>query len=845
MELKISGNTGLEDRRYSVPAPLLIISLFWIAGILAGFYLPSNWHRAELLFYVIPLFALIALTFLLFQDQLVKLLLLLLLVFLLGYLRSNLLTLFPDNHISNLFQLKEKIVAETEISIVREPQKREYIYGTNYRIFGDLITLNNYPIRGKVILTFPANYLAGDPEDLIPGNIIRTIAELTPYRNSRGFSRIPQPFFTNRSSQAAQGRAKTLVYAEPVSAGIYGLGSGYRYRISQIRRYIKKRIESRIPTEHIPFIKAILLGDREEMGDMRERLAAGGMAHLIAISGIHLAIITLILLTFLKLIHIRRVPAGLIIIIFFVIYGELCNWSPSVSRATLMISLLIICGILQRKPSYNNILAASLLIITIISPREIFAIGLQLSFISVFVLINILPLFNHKLQTIFRNRSFYNTMGYRTCQLLLTTFLISIFLLPMTLYYFNQFSLNGLIGNLIGIPLLTIIIPLAMIIVFIPSVPLLQTVFQNSFTLIMSLFTGWSRFTSTLPLFFNFIPFSWIQLILTYILLGLFFFWLKKYGLIPPKDKDKNRAKMWLNKQNKLLFLFYPALMMLILLIIFISTTINRKDLLIITLFDVGHGDLFLIETPEKESVMIDTGPTAETGIHLRYAALPYLKQQGINRLDWLIITHQHSDHYGGLKYLSQNVKIDNLMITDYFQQDEIWQSLQLLIDSTRTNIHLVRDTTHIALENMKLKILHPDAQFVSSNPNEMSIVVKMAFHNFSLLFTGDIEFDAEMHLITYYPTYLESQFLKIPHHGSRTSSSPPFIKAVNPEFAFIPTALRSRFNIPHPITLETLNFLGDRLFISGREGTLQIKTDGITAEMKTLPKERKITVNF
>jgi len=361
----------------------------------------------------------------------------------------------------------------------------------------------------------------------------------------------------------------------------------------------------------------------------------------------------------------------------------------------------------------------------------------------------------------------------------------------------------------------------------------------------MYLFTGWSRFSASLPLFFNFIPFNWIQLIFTYILIGLFFLWLKKFVLIPQKDKDKNRSKMWLNKQDKFLFWFYPSLMMLILLTIFISTTINRKDLLIITLFDVGHGDLFLIETPEKESVMIDTGPTAETGIHLRYAALPYLKQQGINRLDWLIITHQHSDHYGGLEYLSKNVMIDNLMITDHFYTDEIWQGLQPLIHSTRTNIHLVTDTTHIALEKMKLKILHPDALFVSPNPNEMSIVVKMAWHNFSILFTGDIEFDSEMHLITFYPTFLESQFLKIPHHGSRTSSSPPFIEAVNPEFAFIPTALRSRFNIPHPTTLKTLDFLGDRLFISGSEGTLQIKTDGITAEMKTLRSEREITVNF
>ena len=286
-------------------------------------------------------------------------------------------------------------------------------------------------------------------------------------------------------------------------------------------------------------------------------------------------------------------------------------------------------------------------------------------------------------------------------------------------------------------------------------------------------------------------------------------------------------------------------MILLLILTIFFSSSLLEKEKTIITLFHVGHGDLFLIETPANENILIDTGPTSEAGIHFRNAALPYFKQRGIREIDWLIITHPHNDHYGGLEYIADNIIINNLVITDHFYQHKVWQDLQLHIDTTLTALHLVRDTTHIALQKMKSKILHPDAQFSSSNPNEMSIVLKISFLNFTILFTGDIESEGEVHLLTHYPHYLDSVFLKVPHHGSITSSSPPFIEAVNPQFAFIPTAIRSRFNLPHHTTLQNLDFLEDRLFISGHDGTIQIVTDGITATIQTYGSERKLSVNF
>lgn len=844
------------------PAPLVMIAVAWIAGVISGFYFPLKENYS--LFYIfIPLITISALTFFLLRGSIGRIVIIILLFIFAGYLRSTISSRLPANHINRFLLTQGVIVKEIEMRITEEVEAKDYIDSRFLRVEGDLISLEGYPVTGKIILNFPERYLIDDPGDLHINSIVTTVAELTPYSQSRGFSRIPAPYFTNRSIKSAQGVARTPVYIRGNHSELTGreqdifsrYWSAYRSHIIQLRQFLNKRIAERIPERELPFVRAIILGNREETGDMRDLLVRGGMSHLIAISGLHLGIITLIMLTLLKIFYIRRTPARIILIVFLLSYAELCNWSPSVSRATVMLSLLMLCGILQRKPSYNNIMAVSLLLITIIDPLQIFSIGLQLSFISVFVLINILPLFNGYLSNftgIIAARAGLKGHGfraslYRFCQLLLVTLFISLFLLPFNLYYFNQFSLNGLLANPVGIVLLTLIIPLSLLIIVLPSVPLILLPFQETFGCIMYLFTEWSNIAASLPLFFNFIPFGPYQLLFAYIFLFLFFLWLRRLTAPQLIRQSRRTAASARPERIEPVFKigFYPALMGIILLLIVGSSLIRKDNLLIVTLFHTGHGDLFLIETPERERILIDTGPQESSGLHFSSAALPYLKQQGIRRFDWLIVTHQHNDHYGGLPFIAENLNIGRLIITEDFYEDDIWQELATHIDTIETMVCTITDTTHIPLSSLDCKIIHPDREFFSLNPNEMSIVVQISYENFSILFTGDIEREAENYLLNRYSPFLENIFLKVAHHGSRTSSSPPFIAMVNPRFAFIPTAGRSRFNLPHDETIKTLEPLVEELFISSEEGTVQIRTDGLTARIKTFQSERDISVIF
>jgi competence protein ComEC len=839
--------------------PLLFPALFWITGIAAGFYLPlfSNCHYFLLLMISLSLF--LSVLFLAVNNRSFRIGSIALLIFVTGYFRAGSLILTAENQIGNLLAPDSQITKNIVVSLMREPEIRKQRFGSNYRIEGTLQSIDNLPVKGKIILTFPESYLAFEPKDLVAGAHIKTIAEISPYHSREEFSRIPEPYYRLKNSETIIGKARTPVYpADRVALR----QSFVREQIINIRRFINGRINARImlpPAQgnekmnngerkiEPGFTKAVLLGERRDLGYLRDLMVTGGMTHLTAISGLHLGIVTLFLLTLLKLLHVRRTPAAMVLILFFILYGELCSWSASISRAVVMLSLLMICRIFQRKPSYNNILAATLIIITAISPLQIFSIGLQFSFLSVFVLINILPFFTSpcKAHLLSKETKPLNLIAYRLCQLFLASLFISLFLSPLTLYYFNHISLNGLIGNVIGILMLGLIMPLALLIVFLPPFPLLLLPFQELYFLLISIFSEWSDFVASLPLFFDFIPFNRLQLLLAGCFLGIFSSLIMKkqdYSFAAASGKKKVKG---CQKDSKFAYWFFPVLMVFILLVIVLSSLPRKSGYLTVSLFHVGHGDSFLIETPDNERILIDTGASEEEGIHFRFSVLPYFKQKGISKLDWLIITHPHSDHYGGLPYLAEKINIENLMITEDFYGQDIWKRLQTHIDTTLTALHLVRDTTSVVFHSLKCKILHPDTNFFSENPNEMSLVVKIVYGEFSLLFTGDIELEGELHLVKSYPEYLKSRFLKVAHHGSRTSSSPLFIEAVSPEYGFIPVDSRSRFNLPHQATLANLKFLGDYLFLSSRDGTVQLKTDGCRMNLRTLRSNKRISVNL
>jgi competence protein ComEC len=255
-------------------------------------------------------------------------------------------------------------------------------------------------------------------------------------------------------------------------------------------------------------------------------------------------------------------------------------------------------------------------------------------------------------------------------------------------------------------------------------------------------------------------------------------------------------------------------------------------------------GDLALIQTPQNETILIDTGPPEKGMNSFTRSALPYLQKNGINNIDYVLITHAHNDHYGGVLKVFENLEVENLVATDEFQNRKIWNKFTKCIEIEQCSVLTVTDTTHIRFEKVKFKIIHPDRSFEDNNINNLSIVVRLDYRDLSILFTGDLEHEGEEYLIDNYPEFLNCDILKVGHHGSKTASSSAFIKMVDPQYAIISTAKKNRFNFPHKITLERFEFLGSNLMITGYDGACQIVSDGISAQITTFVSNKNIIDN-
>ena len=777
-------------------SPLVLPVIFWIVGIFIGKFVDIP---------IITLSIAFSISFLLALVKKLRIFFLPAVILLLGFFRISILNEFPKDHIHSIIQNYPQFTQPVEGRIISEVISKDNIR----RFTLELSKIAEKKVKGKIIFSTKQN-------NLQYGDLIKVVAAIRKLNKSSNPSSFDYEEFLAAKQIYATGYSKTLI---EVSGSKKDLFSSIAINS---RKALRKRINNRFG-KYSGFVKAIVIGDKTDLEEQRTVLNRAGLSHLLAVSGLHVGILSLVIFLFLNIIIPNRIISRFLLIIILFVYGAVCMWSPSVTRAVLMISLYLISKVIQRRPDANNILAVSLLIITIFQPLQLFSVGLQMSYMAVFVLLNVLPSFRfikfkkEEIDILRIGKKILNAVLI----LLISSFILNIFLSPITLLYFNQFNLNGMIGNLLGIPLISLLLPLTLVVIFIPNFGLF--LYQPAFKGVMFFFDKWTEFSSNLPMHFDFIHINLFQFCIIYFILLFIFLWFRNF-------------------RKKISYLYIISIILLMVSLFAFGN--ERTEKLKITFFDCGLGDLALIETPEGETLLIDSGPTESTPRHFESSALPYFRNNGLKSLDWVVITHAHNDHYGGLAFILDNLIVKNLVVTDEFKTRKIWKTLIPKITEEQCNIITICDTTHLGLNSIKAKILHPDISFSHRNINNLSIVIRIDHKEFSVLFTGDMEIEGEEYLLEKYPEVLDCDVLKVGHHGSKTSSSYEFIKAVTPDQAFISTALKNRFHFPHKITLEKYEFLEDNLFISGKDGALQITTDGITAHFKTYLSEKEFIDN-
>jgi competence protein ComEC len=276
----------------------------------------------------------------------------------------------------------------------------------------------------------------------------------------------------------------------------------------------------------------------------------------------------------------------------------------------------------------------------------------------------------------------------------------------------------------------------------------------------------------------------------------------------------------------------------------------NLKGLLqknlIMTFIDVGHGDSILLEFPRGKRMLIDGGGLYEDRFDIgKNVIAPFLWKKKIRRIDILVLTHPDPDHFKGLKFIASQFSIGQFWDNGLKGDSESYRQLEEILSNKKTERHSLNEGSHSQMINgVEITFLNPPVSnsiqrkgSIHWDLNNSSLVMKLQFKNVSVLFPGDIGKEAEERMLRKgYP--LRADILKIPHHGSTSSSSPLFLQKLKPFYAILSVGERNIGRLPHPEVIKRYYQLGSRIFRTDKHGAITVTTDGEKIEVKPFLKD-------
>lgn len=262
-----------------------------------------------------------------------------------------------------------------------------------------------------------------------------------------------------------------------------------------------------------------------------------------------------------------------------------------------------------------------------------------------------------------------------------------------------------------------------------------------------------------------------------------------------------------------------------------------------VTFLDVGQGDAIVLQTPRGHVMVVDTGRATPEDDMGRRVVLPFLRAQGVNRVDALALTHPDIDHVGGAISLLQRVRVHFLLLSLPTSGHPLYGPVQEAAGQRRIPVRALARGQRIEFpDGVVAEVLHPSVRsmFGQHPDNNASLVLRVQYGRTSLLLTGDAEEEAEREMLRA-GERVGADLLKLGHHGSLTSSSEAFLEAVRPQVAIVSVGRGNIYGHPHPQILARLQSRHIRLFRTDRDGAITVLSDGRTMKITTarLPDRR------
>ena len=610
---------------------------------------------------------------------------------------------------------------------------------------------------------------------------------------------------------------------------------GLRRRVETVidRAYRENRI-------HAQVLKGMLLGLRSGLSpDILDAFRNSGSIHILAVSGLHVGLIATVCFFGFSLLRLPRKATDLLTIAAVVLYACLVGFRPSVFRASLMAVIYLVSRIIERDRDPFNLLAFAALVLLLINPAQLWDIGFQLSFAAVASIVYLAPKWEGFVARIFglsrtdsavdsdrvmRPRSVWGRAAWWLAMGFGVTLSAQAGTTLIGAWYFHRFYPIGLVAGLFTVGLAALLVNITLVSVLLGLI--------------------W------LPLA---IPFAYANHLILWIFLGLVEFFGQPWTVLKTPTPSfgfiviyiagcfavVHWVWVWMHRKQVIVI----GLMVLTIWI-WDAAWRERGRLLEVTFLDVGQGDAAFVRFPDGRTMLVDGGlnssriETTETGVarrvgydHGERTLDPFLCHEGVFRVDLLLLSHPDNDHGGGFAHILQGFDVRRVLgVPHQDLSKSTHQILHEIVDAKGIPHKLGYAGTVDLTATAWLELLHPfdaaSTDLHDKDVNNDSLVLKLTYGDVRILFTGDIGRKVELQLVASRKD-LRAEIIKVPHHGSKTSSSAEFLNAVRPRYAIFSLGQRNRYRFPSKVVVERYRERGCRILRTDQLGAIRLRTDG------------------
>lgn len=726
-----------------------------------------------------------------------------------------------------------------------------------YYITADSIVSSEFAYKGKIGIVIYTS--AGKERKNNPGNTDHIYLDYIngDYICMSGTVSVPDSA-TNPGTFDQYIYLKNKGYYLCISNGIIESGNHRPYSIEGFLYGIKNRctkiIDNSFDSESAGIVKAMLVADKSTLDkNIKKLYSENGIAHIMAISGVHVAIIGMTLYGFLRKLRIGRLISGTFSIAIIILYGIMTGMSSSTERAVIMLILSIAAEYFGRKTDAPTSMGFAMIIMVLGNPYVILDAGFQLSFAAITGVTVVAPQLRKLLRMFKRfikeadekkKQKHKKIMSLRKMIIKLIDALVVgiasfITTTPVIIYYYYQFPPYSILINLIVIPLVSLIVGGSILVVL---TGLLFTeaavVMTYPVRLILFIYKYLCIFVSGLPGASVFAGHISIGMVFVYYLSVVLIFAILR--MIRTEKTEKG---------GSILYLMLTAVLSLT---VVYEVYLYDKSLKVVYM-DVGQGDGVLLRTSGHTGILIDGGSSSNKRVG-EYVMVPVLKYYGVSEVEYAFVSHGDIDHVSGLEYLlneeQSGVHVVNLVLPEYGDHDAL-QELKAEATANNVNIIYMKPGDNITYnrqhsETINIECLYPDGEAGQGvlDTNNLSMILKTTITwnvresdieglnqssdsdaSLSLLFVGDAGIAAEKRLIELYEKNSQGEIsdsiacdiLKVGHHGSRNSSGSDFLKRVSAMYGIISCGKDNRYGHPHAETLERLK-MADTKYMTTRE---------------------------